>query len=130
MTMDQAEKKILLRVLSLLLAVLIFLFITSETQGEMRVKVPVEYGNVPAGLTLVTQPPACVEMVLAGPRILLLKAKITGLKLQLDLHGLQTGMNRFAEPERFIHLDDELRVKTVLTAVDIMAQPSEGKKPD
>jgi hypothetical protein len=122
MNNDQGGKKYLLGGLSLLLAVLIFFFIAGETTGETRMVVPLEYEGVPGGLALVIPPPARLEVVVAGPRILLFKARLTGLKLSLDLHGLHVGKNIFAEPGQFILSDNDLRVKRVMPAVEISAQ--------
>ncbi|WP_243371870.1 hypothetical protein [Geotalea sp. SG265] len=125
MTMDQPEKKYLLVGLSLLLALLIFFFVVAETTGEQRMVAPLEYEGVPLGLKLEIPPPARIEVVVAGPRILLLKARMTGLKLTLDLHGLRPGRNSFAEPGQFSPAESELRVRKVLPPVEIIARVSQ-----
>lgn len=131
MKLDQLGKKPLLQVLSLLLAVLIFLFIFSETQGEIQLKIPIKYENLPAGMVIETPPPAYADLIVTGPRILLFRLWLGPEPLHLDLQGVNTGVTEFQNLDKFIRLDPALRIKGILPAeIKLSMQPAGRKKPD
>lgn len=125
MTLAQIENRQVLRLLSLLLALIIFLFVFSESKGEMQLEVPVNYINVPAGLSLGNPPVRQARVVLGGPRILLFKLSIASPQLYLDLQGAAAGINEFRDLEKFLRLDPEVRViTTVPAAIKITVLPT------
>ena len=100
----------LLMALSLLVAVLLWLFAAGEREGETVLSVPLEITNLPPSLSLVNKPPSRIEVTVAGPRILLLKLRMQQLKIRLDLRGNLEGTTVFNGLEKSIRLEPELHV--------------------
>lgn len=113
---ENLEKEKWLMVLSLLVAVLLWLFTAAERDGQIALTVPLEYGNLSPDLAIVNHPPAQVEVTVTGPRILLLKLRRERLKIPLDLRSAREGSTVFGGLERLVRLDHELRVTGVLPA--------------
>lgn len=114
---ENLEKEKWLMVLSLLVAVLLWLFTAGERDGQIVLNVPLEYGNLSTDLAIVNHPPAQVEVTVAGPRILLLKLKRERIKIMLDLRSVREGSTVFGGLERLVRLDRELRVTGLSPAV-------------
>jgi hypothetical protein len=100
----------LLMALSLLVAVLLWLFAAGEREGEIVLGVPLEITNLPPSLFLVNKPPSRIEVTVAGPRILLLKCRRQQLKIRLDLRGSREGATVYSDLEKSIRLEPELHV--------------------
>jgi YbbR domain-containing protein len=100
----------LLMVLSILVAVLLWLFAAGDREGEIVLGVPLEFKNLPPSLSLVNKPPARIEVTVAGPRILLLKLRMQRLKIGLDLGGSREGTTVYNGLEKSIRLEPELHV--------------------
>ena len=60
-----------LKVVSLCLALLVWLVAISGMETETGIKVPVRYRNLSPGMTIGNAPPKVVEVTVAGPKILL-----------------------------------------------------------
>lgn len=114
---ENLEKEKWLMVLSLLVAVLLWLFTAGERDGQIALAVPLEYGNLSPDLAIVNHPTAQVEVTVAGPRILLLKLRMERLKIPLDLRSVREGSTVFGGLERLVRLDHELRVTGLSPAV-------------
>lgn len=114
---ENQEKEKWLMVLSLLVAALLWLFTEGERDGQIVLNVPLEYGNLPTDLAIVNHPPAQAEVTVIGPRILLLRLKMKGMEIPLDLRGAREGSTVFGGLERLVRLDRELRVTGLSPAV-------------
>lgn len=93
-----------LKSLSLLLAVVLWLFVTLESPDEIEMPVVLTVVNIPPGLTLRAVPSTAVSLRVAGPRTLLLRQKWQGARLELDLGGAVAGWTRFSELESRVRL--------------------------
>lgn len=93
-----------LKLLSLLLAAGLWLFVTLESNDETEMLLPLTLVNMPPGLTLQDVPPPSLALRIAGPRTLLLRQKWRGARLELDLGGATSGRNKFSELERRVRL--------------------------
>ncbi len=100
----------LLKLLSLLVAVLIWLFSAGEREGTTAMSVPLRYRNLPPGLVIVNTPPSRAEVTVTGPRILLLRLRMKGMEIPLDLRGAGEGTTVVGGLERFVRLDRELHL--------------------
>lgn len=98
-----------LKLLSLLCAAALWLFVFMEGEGEVEIPLAVTFVNIPAGSEVRSvgrqQPLARI----AGPRILLLRQKLTGISLNLDLAGTVTDRIEFNGLERYVSLNAGLR---------------------
>jgi hypothetical protein len=107
---DQATA---VRLLSLLLAGLLWLGVNLERPGELRLRVPVALGHLPAGLQLATAAPEALEVTVSGPRILLFGPWLRGMSCELDLSGAQAGSASYNSADCDLVLDRELKVVRV-----------------
>lgn len=114
---ENLERERWLMVLSLLVAVLLWLFTAGERDGQLVLAVPLEYRNLSPDLSIVNHPPAQVEVTVAGPRILLLKLRMERMHIPLDLRNAREGSMVISGLERFVTLDRELRVTVLSPAV-------------
>ncbi len=105
-----------LKVLSLLLAALLWLSVTAATEGEVAVKVPVHIRNLAPRLALATKAPSSIELRIAGPKIRLLSLAKERLATDLDLQGVGEGGVTFADVARYVALPGGLRVTRVYPA--------------
>ena len=114
MTETKAVEKVTgVRVLSLLLAGLLWLGVTLERPGELKLQVPVLLEGVPAGLQVAYPPPGALEATLSGPRILLFRQWLCGGECRLDLSGAQPGPASYGALGCDFRLDHELKVLRV-----------------
>jgi len=104
------------RLLSLLLAALLWLGVTLERTGEVKLRVPVVLGDPPTGLRLASAPPGNLEVTVSGPRILLLGLPLRRVSCRLDLTGAGAGPNSFGAPDCNLGLDRELKLVRVQPA--------------
>jgi len=98
-----------LKLLSLLCAAVLWLFVFMEGEGSIELPLAVRFVNIPAGSEVrsvrMQQPVAMIS----GPRILLLRQKLTGASLELDLAGAVTDRVDFNGLERYLSLSAGLR---------------------
>ena len=98
------------RLLSLLLAGLLWLSVTLERSAELTLSVPVHARYLPAGLRLEGALPETVQVTVSGPRILLCRLPLCGLSCGLDLSGAVAGTASFQPQADSLRLDRELKV--------------------
>ncbi|QWV95033.1 hypothetical protein KP004_07610 [Geomonas oryzisoli] len=104
------------KVLSVLLAVLIWLSVILERPGEMLLTVPVVLERMPHGLQLDGAAPAEAEVVVSGPRILLFLLPFHQTRCGIDLAGAQPGQQQVSLKEAEFNLDAEIKVMHVAPA--------------
>lgn len=80
-----------MKLLSLLLSVLIWLFVALESNDEVEIPVSVSYLNTPSGLVVKTKQDSGLLLRVEGQRILLLRQKLVGASVRLDLAGAREG---------------------------------------
>lgn len=83
--------KLQMKLLSLLLAALLWLFITLEAVSEIDIPLVVRAVNVPPGLVLTSIQDSEPVIRIAGSRILLLRQKWHGVAVQLNLSSAKEG---------------------------------------
>ncbi len=105
-----------LKTLSLLLAAILWLFVSSGREAAMELELQVVYANVPQGLAITNNPPAQIDVRLSGPRILLLRIGARRQPVVLDLRGAGAGITAFPEVARNLPLPYGVRVTRVTPA--------------
>ncbi len=114
-----------LKLLSLLFAAFLWFFVYMESGGEADIPVSVTFVNVPAASVLKGNvPPYCTARI-AGPRILLLRQKVRGASLRIDLAGVPVGRVEISGLDKNIQLDSGLRalwVSPPVFSVDLAAR--------
>jgi YbbR domain-containing protein len=105
-----------LKVLSLFLAMVLWLFVAAGKEAEIGLSLQIVFAHLSPGLAIVNGPPARIDVRLAGPRILLLKLKAERLPVLLDLQGIREGTTAFPAVEMAIRVPDGVRVTRVTPA--------------
>ena len=93
-----------MKLLSILLAATLWLFIAFETVDEVEIPLSVSYVNIPSGLAVKNIHDSGGLIRIEGPRILLLRQKLKGVSLRLDLAGAGEGEVVFSGTESPVKL--------------------------
>jgi len=80
-----------IKLFSLLLAALLWLFIALETADELEIPLSVSYDSIPSGFTVMADRNPEPLLRIGGPRILLLRQKLKGVSVHFDFSGVQAG---------------------------------------
>ena len=81
-----------MKLLSLLLAAMIWLFIALDEVGELEIPLSISYVNTPAKLSIKENHDIGRQMIrIEGPKILLLRQKWKGVAVYFDLSGAKEG---------------------------------------
>jgi len=99
-----------MKFLSLLLAVTIWLFVILETGAEIEIPLAVSYVNIPAGLAVKGDSGSGFSLRVEGPRVLLIRQRLKGVSVRLDLSGASEGRVDFPEIERLVRLIQGVKV--------------------
>ena len=85
-----------LRILSLMLAVGLWIFVNAGEQGSVEpLTVPISYRSLPPGMIIMNHPPDFVKIEVSGPRTILSLINPERLTLKLDLSGVAFGQSEF-----------------------------------
>jgi len=101
------------KALSVLLAVLVWLSVVLERPGEVKLTVPVSLEGIPAGVWLNSPPPPELQVIVSGPRILLLLLPLRTVRCEIDLAGAGSGEVSIAPTQGSFDLPPELKVVRV-----------------
>ncbi|WP_321530959.1 CdaR family protein [uncultured Desulfuromonas sp.] len=99
-----------LKLLSLIFATLLWLFVTGEQRAEVGYSVPLELKNVPADLIVANEVPSLVNLRISGPRTLLSNLESSSLSLSVDLRGLEPGLTTFKRLDENLNIPSALKV--------------------
>jgi len=102
-----------MKLLSLLLAATLWLFVALEAVDQVEIPLTVSYVNTPAGLSVKTIGESGCLVRVEGPRVLLLRQKLKGVPIRLDLAGAGEGDVVFSEVESSVRLIQGLTVLKV-----------------
>ena len=112
---ERNGNSIAVKLLSVVLAMILWSFVVWERPVERRVSVPVRLVNRAAGMTSTGAPPF-VEAVVSGPWLPVALLKSEGLSLDLDLSGAGEGVTAFPGLEQRLGLPEYLRVARISPA--------------
>ncbi len=99
-----------LKLLSLIFALLLWMFIMGERRFEVGFLVPLEMQNIPEGLMIANEVPSQVDVRVSGPRTLLMKVTPNDISIVVDLVDLKPGLTTFKRLEERLNLPNGLRV--------------------
>ncbi|MDH4316787.1 MAG: CdaR family protein [Desulfobulbaceae bacterium] len=85
------SKDLLLKGISLGMAVLLWYFVVGEDQVDMNIKVPIEIINLPSNLVISNQFKKDIEVTLRGPRSLISDLKNRNITIPVDLSDKKAG---------------------------------------
>ncbi len=99
-----------LKLISLVFALILWMFIMGERRQEVGYRVPLELQNIPAELMIANEVPSLVDVRVSGPRTLLMKISEGDISIAVDLTDLQPGLTTFKRLEERLNLPSGLRV--------------------
>ncbi len=99
-----------LKLISLVFALILWMFIMGERRLEVGYTVPLELQNVPAGLMVANEVPSLIDVRVSGPRTLQMKVSPNDIGITVDLSDLQPGLTTFKRLEERLNLPSGLRV--------------------
>lgn len=80
-----------LKIASVFLSIILWIFVVSRGQSEMSVDVPVEFKNIPSGLELVNQSAKTISLNIRGQERFLKSVKISEIRVSIDLGKAKRG---------------------------------------
>lgn len=99
-----------LKLISLVFALILWMFIMGERRQEVGYRVPLELQNIPAKLMIANEVPSVVDVRISGPRTLLMKVSPNDISIAVDLTDLKPGLTTFKRLEERLNLPSGLRV--------------------
>lgn len=113
-----------MKLLSLLLAALLWLFVNLEAADEIEIPLSVSYLNTPSVLAVKPSRDSGCSVRIEGARILLLRQKFKGVSLTLDLSAAREGITVYSGLEGSVKLIKgvkALRVSPVVIKLELVS---------
>lgn len=121
-------KNLPLKLISILLAVILWYFVVSERSGETAISIPLDFRNIPTALIIIKNPEESINVRISGPATRLRGLSPKNVKAIIDLSDARPGVATFAiEPEQ-ITLPRGMRVTMVSPASIVLRFDSLFKK--
>jgi YbbR domain-containing protein len=102
-----------LKLVSLVIASLFWLYVEIGRDGHARVSMPVAVSNLAPGLQLQGELPQRVEIDLSGSRIELMKLQKSDPRVVLDMSGVAAGVVTFKDLEKGVKIGHGIRITRV-----------------
>jgi YbbR domain-containing protein len=99
-----------LKLLSLVLALILWFFVMGEQKLERSYAVSLELKNIPSGMMVANEIPSHIEVRIAGPRTLLMNLQTKDIGISVDLKDLQPGLTTLKRLEERLDLPGPLKV--------------------
>ena len=94
-------KNLSLKLISILLAAILWYFVVSERSGETAISVPLDFRNIPTSLIIIKNPEESINLRISGPATLLGRLSPKNVKAIIDLSDARPGAAKFAiQPEQ------------------------------
>ncbi len=142
---DFFTKNLSLKLISIVLAGILWYFVISEKGGETALSIPLDFRNIPSSLIIIKNPVESINIRISGPVTLLRGLSPREVKAIIDLSHAEPGVAEFEIQPEHITLPrglrvsmrspasimlrfDELSKKTVLVEAVLVGKPLEGYK--
>ena len=112
-------KNLSLKLISILLAFILWYFVVSERSGEIAITIPLDFRNIPISLIIIKNPEESINVRISGPATLLRGLSPKNVKAIIDLSNAKPGVAKFAIQPEQITLPRGLRV-TMVSPASIM----------
>lgn len=120
-----------MKLLSLLLAVALWVLAAGAKESERDISLPLSIRNLPAGLSVHGAVPGSVEVTVSGPKFRLLGLRPEKMSLSLDLQNLQEGTVTFSGMEKRLRIPPGitvLRLYPSVIDVKLVRSPPRGAR--
>ncbi len=114
--LEKITENWLLKLVSLVFALILWFFVMGERKLEVGYSVPLELENLPPGLMIASDLPTTVDVRISGPRTVLMNLHPRDISVSVDLEGLPPGTTSFRRLEERINLPSGLRVTRISPA--------------
>jgi len=111
-------KNLSLKLISILLAVILWYFVVSERSGETAISIPLDFRNIPTALIIIKNPEEPINVRISGPATRLRGLSPKNLKAIIDLSDAKPGVAEFIIQPEHVTLPRGLRV-TMVSPVSI-----------
>ena len=108
-----ARQNLGLKVVALALAVAAWWFVAGESKVLVSFTIPLEFRNVPKGLTMTNKPERQVEVRLSGPSSLLSGTRPSEISAGVDLSGGRLGRQYFTLDDRAVKVPPGIKVQRI-----------------
>jgi len=101
------------KIVSVLLAVMLWFFVTSRGESEMSIDVPLEYKNIPAGLEIVNHSMKTVTLNIKGQERFMKNIKLSDTRVPLDLSKAKKGEGIYYIDRNDIRLPRSISIMSI-----------------
>ena len=107
----------MMKLLSLVFALVLWFFVMGEQDLEKGFAVPVELSSPPEGLIVSNDVPSLLDVRISGPRTVLMNLQQDDLAIDIDLKGLSTGVTSYKRLEELFSLSRNLNVTRISPSI-------------
>jgi YbbR domain-containing protein len=117
-----------LKILAVTLAILLWVVIAGQKQGERSLRVPLEFQNTPEQLELTSNPPEYVDVRVRGPARTLAQLRSGDVVALVDLESARPGRRMFHIMQEHVYVPPGVRVLLVQpSTIPLQFEPSVSK---
>lgn len=113
---DTRNSTSFLKLLSLVTALLLWLFVSFGQESTLAVQVPVEVRRIPSGLAIVSGVPTSIAVTFSGPRFQVQRLARQPALLPLDLAGVREGTVVFPSLGKLLSVPAGVQVTRIYPA--------------
>ncbi len=110
---DRVMNNILLKLISLSIAISLWLIVVVKGQTEITLTVPVEFRNLPHGLGILSKSNTTVEVSIKGFEQIIKNMRPYDVKMSVDLSRVKRGSNTIYLTKENVRLPSSLRVSSI-----------------
>jgi YbbR domain-containing protein len=105
-----------LKISAILIAIFLWLFVTSQGQSEIFFEIPIEFKNIPVGLGIASDGKKTVQVTIRGQELMIKNIRPSDARVYVDLGNAKAGKDTY-----YIDKDD---IKLPYAAKVLNVQPS------
>ncbi len=110
---DRVMNNILLKLISLTIAISLWLIVVVKGQTEITLTVPVEFRNLPQGLGILSKSNSTVEVSIKGFEQIIKNMRPYDVKMSVDLSRVKKGSNTIYLTKESVRLPSSLTVSSI-----------------
>lgn len=119
----------MMKLLSLVFALVLWFFVMGEQDLEKGFSVPVELSNLPEGLIVSNDVPSQLDVRISGPRSVLMNLEQSDLAIDIDLDGLNSGVTSYKRLEERFNLSRNLKItRTSPSIIEVRLERVRAKR--
>lgn len=103
-----------LKLISIALAVGLWLAVKHDPSSEVAIEVPVEFHNIPENLEISSENIPRAQVRMRGPERIVHRLQASDVHVELELGGVKPGERTFDLSARQVHLPRELEVEQII----------------